>query len=246
MTSVENVYNLIPREEVQPEKPELYQSTNRAAVKAEYERSKASGKLFGPPGNRKPDPKQFTKKGDGLAKRPAAKVALSTQPLTQTVLAPGMEPRPAPSKYVPRHNETARLAPRTKKNFVKDNYTTAIKGPGRKSSHDKATFKGTGKVPAYITKRKSELKQEQEMQATLRAEADNDTGLTLMPEDERQSLLQGLKANHTSLQKAYLGLSVIVDTIPKKDKKQQMERQLADLEKDIAMLERNNTVYVRS
>jgi hypothetical protein len=161
------------------------------------------------------------------------------------VLAPGTAPRAAPSKYVPRHTEKSKIAPRTKKNFVKDNYTTALQTTGRRVS-EKSSLKGTGKVPAYITKRKSELKQEQEMQATMQAESDAQTGLSQMPDDERQHLLDGLKANHNILQKAYLGLSVIVDTIPKKEKKQAMERQLTDLERDIGMLERHSTVYVRS
>ena len=43
----------------------------------------------------------------------------------------------------------------------------------------------------------------------------------------------------------YLGLSVIVDTVPKKEKKQSMETKLAELERDIALLERHSEVYVR-
>lgn len=128
---------------------------------------------------------------------------------------------------------------------MKDNYNATLQATGKRVSEE-PKFVGTGKVPAYITKRKEELHQEQLMQETMRMESEAQNGLAQMPEEERQHLLNGLKANHSVLQKAYLGLSVIVDTIPKKEKKQAMERQLADLERDIAMLERHTTVYVRS
>mmetsp|Transcript_135008 Transcript_135008/g.190916 ORF Transcript_135008/g.190916 Transcript_135008/m.190916 type:complete len:248 (-) Transcript_135008:203-946(-) len=247
MTSVESVYNLIPKEAVRHEKAELYQSTNRETIRQEYEQSKAPGRLFGPRGTQKPDPKNFTKKRAGETKRQTVKKAerFDATKTRQTVLAPATEARPAPSKEIPRHTDKANITRKTTKNFVKDNRNTALHATGRRVS-EPAAFKGTGKVPAYITKRKSELQAEHEKQATMRAQADSQNGLTQMPEDERQSLLNGLKANHNVLQKAYLGLSVIVDTIPKKEKKQAMERQLADLERDIALLERHNTVFIRS
>ena len=60
----------------------------------------------------------------------------------------------------------------------------------------------------------------------------------------RQALLAGLKANWEDLHHQYQGLSVITDTAPKKARKERMEAEMKQLEKDIELLERHNRLYV--
>lgn len=67
---------------------------------------------------------------------------------------------------------------------------------------------------------------------------------TQVSEDERRELLQGLRANMADLQRDYLGLSVVADTASKKTRKKQMEDQLAQLEADIAKVERHAVILV--
>lgn len=65
-----------------------------------------------------------------------------------------------------------------------------------------------------------------------------------MSEEERRELLTGLKTNMAELQRDYLGLSVVADTASKKALKKRMENQLAQLEADIAKVERHAVILV--
>ena len=60
----------------------------------------------------------------------------------------------------------------------------------------------------------------------------------------RESLLAGLKANWEDLHHQYQGLSVVTDTAPKKARKERMEAEMKQLEKDIDLIERHRRLYV--
>ena len=60
----------------------------------------------------------------------------------------------------------------------------------------------------------------------------------------REVLLGGLKANWEDLHHQYQGLSVITDTAPKKARKERMEAEMKQLEKDIEMIERHQRLYI--
>ena len=60
----------------------------------------------------------------------------------------------------------------------------------------------------------------------------------------RQTLLAGLKGNWEELHHQYQGLSVITDTAPKKARKERMEAEMKQLEKDIELLERHQRLYI--
>lgn len=57
-------------------------------------------------------------------------------------------------------------------------------------------------------------------------------------------LMQGLKHNWQELHRTYLGLSIITDTVAKILRKQKIESQLKQLEKDILLIESNPYIYV--
>lgn len=63
-------------------------------------------------------------------------------------------------------------------------------------------------------------------------------------ESERDMLLAGLKANWDQLHHQYQGLSVIADTAPKKARKERMEAQMKQLERDIEMVEKHKVIYI--
>lgn len=57
-------------------------------------------------------------------------------------------------------------------------------------------------------------------------------------------LHQGLKENWAKMQKGYLLLPMLTDTIPKVLKKKKLENQLRELEKDILLVETNPYIYI--
>lgn len=55
---------------------------------------------------------------------------------------------------------------------------------------------------------------------------------------------QDLKENWAVLQKAFLQLPMLTDTVPKILKKSKMEKELRQLERDIAFIESNPHIYI--
>lgn len=62
--------------------------------------------------------------------------------------------------------------------------------------------------------------------------------------EERAELLKGLKQNWEELQKQYQGLPILTDTIPKMVRKDRIESNLKQIEKDIQLIERHPYIYV--
>ena len=64
--------------------------------------------------------------------------------------------------------------------------------------------------------------------------------------EERQQILDGLKQNWAELHQEYQGLSVVIDTVAKKARKEKMEANMKQLEKDIEVIERHTVIYVEN
>lgn len=69
-------------------------------------------------------------------------------------------------------------------------------------------------------------------------------GVKLLTLEERMELIKGLKKSWSEMQRMYQGLPVLTDTIPKKIRKNTMEMELRQLEKDILLIEENPLIYV--
>ena len=65
-----------------------------------------------------------------------------------------------------------------------------------------------------------------------------------LPEEERQQLLRHLKGKWASINSAYQKMTFTLDTPAKQKRKEQYERQLAEIEKDVKTLERGEVVLV--
>ena len=65
-----------------------------------------------------------------------------------------------------------------------------------------------------------------------------------MSPEERESILEGLKQNWEKLHHEYQGLSVVTDTPAKKARKERMEAEMKQLEKDIELIERHPVIYI--
>ena len=62
----------------------------------------------------------------------------------------------------------------------------------------------------------------------------------------RQSIIDGLKTNWEELHHQYQGLSVVTDTAPKKARKESLEAQMKQLERDIETVEKHKVIYIAS
>ncbi|KAF7235588.1 Enkurin [Varanus komodoensis] len=104
--------------------------------------------------------------------------------------------------------------------------------------------KDFGKTPSYIKKRKAEAREAQEAAAARLEQHRARKGLTRLSREERERVLQGLKQSWEQVNRAFQGLSVVVDTVPRRLRKEKMEAQMRQLERDVRALERHPAVYV--
>ncbi|VDK23488.1 unnamed protein product [Taenia asiatica] len=75
----------------------------------------------------------------------------------------------------------------------------------------------------------------------------NGSGLTKdhLYKKERENLLKALKQKHSQVYSEFLRLSVIIDTLHKRQKKERLEKALSELEKDIITIEEHEFIYVK-
>lgn len=100
-------------------------------------------------------------------------------------------------------------------------------------------------MPNYICIRKEQRAQafQEYQQWIYEREALRQT-VRLLTEAERMDLVAGLKKNWEESNVRYQGLSVITDTAPKKKRKQKIEAEMKQLERDIDMIESHKHIYV--
>jgi len=137
----------------------------------------------------------------------------------------------------------------TSKNFITCNAVENILAVPKKTDVRQVSYmnkKGYGKVPAYLEKVKGEIQDEynyiMQMQEVANEEMDEEGyGRTrMLSEPERIEMLNGLKTNWDRINKAYQTLSFTLDTPAKKQRKEEFEAQLEQLERDIERLSKRN------
>ena len=206
------------------------------------------------------DPKDFLKKGDVERKlneqfsHQKAMSAMTREEHNHRITRPP----------VPNHTDRPILGMKTTKDFVKQNAVETIiacpKQPrkiyvdtrrGDKYALEPSGLepvyirkKEFGKVPDYLEKRKDEVNLAKEEYNRYVSEHFAQGEMQKMPEEERESLICGLKKNWEELHREYQTLSVVIDTVPKKQRKDRLERQMKQLEKDIELLEAHPIIYI--
>ena len=101
-----------------------------------------------------------------------------------------------------------------------------------------------GRVPVYLNKRKEEISQAQEEYNAYIAEHFRRGAMNQLSPSEREEILRGLKENWEQLHHEYQGLSVVTDTAPKKNRKERMEAEMKQLERDIETIEKHKLIYI--
>ena len=101
-----------------------------------------------------------------------------------------------------------------------------------------------GKTPAYLAKRADEVRRAQDDYDAYISEHFRRGAMQSLTVADRTMLLDGLKSNWEELHHQYQGLSVVTDTAPKKNRKERMEAEMKQLEKDIETIEKHRVIYI--
>ncbi|XP_010284240.1 PREDICTED: enkurin isoform X1 [Phaethon lepturus] len=247
----ESIYNLLPRLDERPVKPPRYISTFRPSVKCEAEKNKAQWKTMGPAKVAVPSPKNFLQKHSKEPKLPPKRKK-------------EQDSRKLPALSVPRRTDHPVMGIQSKKNFINTNAVAAITGLPKKPQPiyvdrrqgDKFLLETSGLVPKYIKKkdygvtpkyvaqRNEEIKRAQKEYEAGILEHLKKRAMKQVSDEERRSLLQGLKKNWEEVYREFQGLSVEIDTIPKKLHKEKLESQMKQLEHDIEVIEKHKVIYI--
>ena len=101
-----------------------------------------------------------------------------------------------------------------------------------------------GNTPKYIERRKEEIARAQDEYDQYVAEHFRRGAMHSLSEEERCSILDGLKTNWEKIHHEYQNLSVVTDTAPKKLRKERMEAEMKQLERDIEAIEKHKIIYL--
>lgn len=248
---VHSIYDLIPQEEVKQSKPPRYTSKFREPVKEEYFTHKGEYKTMGQAKVPVPTTDNFLKKHSKEPKLPDK----------TEFKYPDDERRRA---KVPLKDDKPLMGLKTTKNFITtnavQNITSVPKKPekiyvdtkkGDKNLLEPSGLepiyihkKDYGSKPVYLTRRQEEMKRAQEEYNAYVAEHFRRGAMQQLTQEERQSILDGLKKNWEEIHDQYQGLSVVTDTAPKKNRKERMEAEMKQLERDIESIERHKIIYI--
>jgi len=131
-------------------------------------------------------------------------------------------------------------------NFIKFNTTAAVNSNAKRPTDHHINFLNKpdfGKVPAYLNDVKEEMSKEEQLVKTMMAQHAEEKSkaqpkMRQLSEDERQQLLSNLKAKWEQINKLYQGCTHIIalDSRSKIQRKEQYERELAELERAIERL----------
>lgn len=248
---VESIYNLIPKIEEKPPKPQMYRSNHTSTVKNEYKANKKGSKTMGPPKVASNEPKNFLTKRSKEFQLPE-KTAFKY---------PDNDQRRPP---VPKHTEKPLMGLQSNKNHVTTNAVENIMSVPKKPEKKFADTRGGatlllepsgltpkyvnkkdfGKTPAYLERRKAEVERAQQEYDAYVQERFQQGAMKSLTEQQRQDILDGLKMNWEELHHQYQGLSVVTDTAPKKARKERMEAEMKQLERDIETIEKHKIIYI--
>ncbi|NXO25885.1 ENKUR protein, partial [Cisticola juncidis] len=224
-----------------------YISKLKEIVKHEAEKNKSQWKTMGPAKVAVPSPNGFLQK---CSKEP--KLAPKKKEQDGKRFLPLLPPR------------TYHPVIHIKKNFINKNAVAVITGEPKKPRHfcvdtrhgDKYLLepsglypkyikkKNYGVIPKYVTRRKEEMKREEEEHQARVLEELKKKALKRLSEEERTDILKALKKKWEKINHAYQCLPIITDTRYKRMRKEELELQLQQLEHDIAAIEKYKCVYI--
>lgn len=246
----ENIFNLVPHSLPDIVKGKTYQSKHRHWVRDESRDGKLTVRTMGHAKTPLNPPTAFLKKRDRTG----------TPPIPTPNFKYGGEKKPE----VPGHI-TKTVSVGSGKNFITGNAVANIRSVPRRaipkyvdtpSGNSRELIpsglypkhlqkKNYGKVPEYIVQRKKEAVEAQREYNAYIQERMRAGSMKRMPDNERTKILDGLTTNWNLLHHQFQGLSVVMDTQPKRTRKEAIEKEMASLERDIKMIEAHPVIYIQ-
>merc|ERR1711937_396466 len=133
------------------------------------------------------------------------------------------------------------------KNFIVANAVEVILAAPRKSSQTSKDYlhkEEYGKVPKYLDSIRKDIAAEYEYISFMQ-QREEESPVRLMADDEKNALIEGLKAKWESVNHNYQAITHMtkLDTVGKIKRKEGYEAQLTEIEKDIGRLTKKS-IYV--
>ncbi|CAF1013755.1 unnamed protein product [Didymodactylos carnosus] len=249
----ESVYNLVPRTEIRAPKAQRYESTFKKAATESLNKGKYPHRTMGYAEEPLPQSENFLKKHEKEKRLPEVKE-------TTTKIDRNEIRKPA----VPTKNDIPKMGVKTEKNFIQSNALDAVMAVPRKPERNLVDDrfgdnfpvdpsglvpkylkkKDFGEVPVYIKKRQEDMKKAQDEYSSYVTDYFRRGAMREMGDSERRSVIDGLKKQWEDVHHEYQTLSVLIDTIPKRQRKERLEHEMQLLEKDIDLLEKHQVIYI--
>mmetsp|Transcript_12940 Transcript_12940/g.19467 ORF Transcript_12940/g.19467 Transcript_12940/m.19467 type:complete len:255 (+) Transcript_12940:91-855(+) len=251
----ESIYNLVPREYVEPPKPPMHRSQHDPA-------SNLTGSTFGCFGSTRLPGAGVVDKREGALFGPHKSLAphkSTTKRLqragSNSLSSSGERKCEGPKKpAIPSKSERPVMGINSNKNYITANAVEAILMVPKNTVQPELNYlekEDYGKVPEYLTHVKEEVRRENEMidqyineqMGTTAQEPDKYEELS---EEEREELIYQLKLKWNEVNTKYQKITHLVrlDTLGQLRRKEQMEAQLKQLESDIERISRAGPVLI--
>jgi len=247
----ESIYNLVPRPKLVNPRPPVSMSKYREKARYEMQAPKQAHRTLG-------YEKTPLRGVDCFLKAHEKEPILP--PKQKFVYLDAARNRPK----VPKNGDMPPLGYKTKKDFIKsnamDNINSIPANPHRIYVDTRAGDKNLldpsglvpkyvakktyGKVPPYIAKKDVEMKEAKDRYSNYVKNIFAARAAPVLPEEERKRIVDGLKTNWEKANHEFLALPMILDTISKEKRKERLEKLMAQLEKDIDLIESHETIYV--
>ncbi|KAL4447703.1 hypothetical protein ABPG75_004922 [Micractinium tetrahymenae] len=166
------------------------------------------------------------------------------------------EPRlPQPAKPAPKERRKAPLVPRDEaplmgmssgKDFVQTNVLEATQAAPKYKEQEEVRYvfkPHFGELPPYLRQRNKELA-EQRAAAERAKQPPPEEGVQVLQGEELAELVRHLKLKWQSLNEVYVRLPCVLDTPSKRRRKEELEAQLAEIERDVRMLSKATSVRI--
>ncbi|CAI6356745.1 unnamed protein product [Macrosiphum euphorbiae] len=245
----ENIKYLIQRPKTPVIKPPMHRSIFNKSIQREFKLNKGCHQTMGYAEVKVNEPSEFLKKNTRKVIRPFVENTKKT--IKNPVQFPcypnnnKLSTKKKISKNFLSENvvDVVRKVPPCPKHRVQDSrkgHIIVLNEAGLEPSY--VLKKDFGKLPLYIEK----IRKKNETIRLLEIERIKaiKPPLSRLPEDKRYELLTGLKTNWVELNRQFLLLPMLTDSVTKINRKTSLENQLGNLEKDITLLEKYPALYV--
>ncbi|KAH7823282.1 putative Calmodulin-binding [Monocercomonoides exilis] len=232
-TNRENVLGLLPQESKPVEQTERYYSMHSPKVEAKKQMAATMGKP-----HVTVDPHKFQRKQD------------RSLPPVREFHYQDMVPR---KPDVPLRSEEPIHGLRSYTDFVRTNALAAVSSSAKKPSHNEihyTSIPGYGERPAYLDRVQAEIAEEQRIIHDIKTEQAYEEFIAAkepeeMSEEERQTLLKGLKKRWTEIKDQIGHMSLHIDIGSIRMRKEDLERELAEIENDMEKLSKKRVFVER-